>query len=320
MNGTPRWHAFQALRNTFVHLKAYPTTTFGSAALLSIPIAFSAAHQALRPGLLSLVLHESVAFVIGIWLSYAIVTATKQYAESTDPGVGRLLKGSLSGRLIIFAITQLLLIVLEALAVAVAALPLAMTFASLGLGSLSPDQLTGPGVARLLGAFMLSFVLGAALLLLIYLRYGLAPVVSALERRTPLPSFTRSRVLTMGKRLDFFVLLLITLGVGMAVALVLNGPGLVVSMGAATSAPRPEPGSVSDLMSLLGQQEPLAPAAAVVVAISTYLASAVGTAISAALLANFYLELSGREAAGIRSAELMSPEEGSGTISSETAR
>jgi hypothetical protein len=301
MGTSPRWHAVDAFKLTFGDFKAHPGTTFGLAAVLSIPVALLSAYEALRPSVSSLLLQASVSFAIGIWLSFAIICVTKQYAHDSDPGVGAMLRTSLSRRLITFATTQLLLILIETLAVVIALLPLVFAFASLGSpANLSPDQLTAATATMLFVAFMLSLGLSIALLLGIYLRYGLAPVASAMEGRSPIRSFTRSRQVTEGNKLDFFVLLLITLGLGLAVAVLVNGPGMVVSAGAAAPAPPANPGSLTDWLLMLSRHEPLAPAAAVVLALSDYLAYAVGTSISAALLANFYLEISGDEAARVR--------------------
>jgi hypothetical protein len=318
MNPSRRWHALDAVRDTFADLKAHPATTLGSAVIFCIPVAFLSLYQALRPNFLSLVLQGTVSFVIVIWLSFAIVMVTKQFAEGSDPGIGGLLRSSTSAGLIGFVVTQLLLIAAETFAVAVAILPIAGAFASLGArANFSPDQMNAGNAAVLAGAFMLSFVLVIAFLLMIYLRYGLGPVISALEARSPTQSFTRSRDLTEGKRLDFFVLLLITLGIGMAVSLVINGPGMVVSLGAVASAPPPEPRSLTELLLLFIRQEPLVPAAALVVAVSDYLAYAVSIPISAALLANFYLGISGDEVTGIRSRQTMPADEGSVSTSTE---
>lgn len=310
MGTSPRWHAVDAFKLTFGDLMAHPGTTFGLAAVLSIPVALLSAYEALRPSVSSLLLQAGVSFVIGIWLSFVIICATKQYAQDSDPGIGRLLRTSLSGRLISFALTQLLLILVETLAVVVAVLPLIFAFSILGLpGSLSLDQLSAATAALVFGAFMLSLGLSIALLLVIYLRYGLAPVASAIEGRSPIPSFTRSRQVTEGKRLDFFVLLLITLVLGLAVAVLINGPGMVVSSGAAAPAPPQNPRALTDWILMLSRHQPLAPAAAVVLALSDYLAYAVGTSISAALLANFYLEISG-DKAGIRRRQTVQLDEG----------
>jgi hypothetical protein len=316
MDTGPRWHALDALRTTFADLKAYPGTTLGCGAVLSIPVALLSLYEALRPNLRSFLLQATVSFLIGIWLSFAIITVTKQYAAGSDPGVGGLLRTSLSGRLVSFAGTQLLLILVETLALVVAMLPLGAAFARLSFrGSLSLEQLSAANAALLFGAFMLSFGLAITLLLIIYLRYGLAPVASALEGRSPIQSFTRSRQVTEGKRLDFFVLLVIAFAVGVAVALVVNGPGMVVSLGAAEPTPSQNPRSLTDLLAMFSRHEPLAPAAAVILAISNYLAYAVGTCISAALVANFYLGISGDEAALVRRRQVMQPDEGSKTTS-----
>jgi len=297
------WHSIAAISNTFRDLKEHAPTSLFTAAILLSPLLLTSTVLGVTGNPFVRLINTLVAFLAGIWLAFAMTLGTKMYATGEDPGVGGLLDRSGTRRLFSFLGTNVLVGLLIGAVVGVVVL----ITAGAGFVAIGSPLFTGqfqryenPGLFSF--AFLALFVgiiLALLLALFLYLRYGLAGPVNALEEQSPSKSLTRSKQITQGRRLDFFVLLLLLAAMYVAIALVFNGPAIILSLRSsgfdgASFAGRTSPFGRTSTMFSPGI---LSPAGAVVAAISTYLTSVVGGVLSASVLANFYLGIRGEEVA-----------------------
>lgn len=295
-----RWLAFEALGNSFKDLTEHASTTFLCAAVLGLPVLLSATISAagtpILGGLLTLF---SMLFVAG-WLPFAITLATKQYAVGQDPGPGGLLDLSASPRLLSYLGTQILFSLLLFVVVLAGLLPLlGVGLAGFLRGSLTSGMALTPRLGALGIAAMVVFVpVIIGMILFVYLRYGLVAPVNALEGTSPSRAFARSRKLLKGRKMDFFVMLLIIFVINAVISLILSGPGMIVSI--AGLADRPRTGGTGFYFSpfeMMGRRDSLPPFAALLVGVSTYLSSVVSAVLMAITVSNYYLSARGQEVA-----------------------
>jgi uncharacterized membrane protein len=291
-----RWHAGPAFGNTFKDIRNHSSTTFFVAAILCLPSLFASVIVSSGAPLVGIPLQIVALFPSAIWLPVAIITATKLYATGTDPGVGRLLDETASWRLFSYLGTTLLLFLILALSFVVAFIPLigvaASSMAGAG-GSFTQAFTGGNGVLSVL-TLLFGIALAITFSVVIYLRYGLAPVVNVLEHLSPRKSLTRSREIMKGRWMDLFVLFAMVVGVSLVAYIVILGPSLVVTFSSVRNAPSSGPFFTPRL----------GPVAAVVSGLSTYLHSIILTVISTGCLANFYLGVKGDEVMESRQQQL----------------
>lgn len=287
-----KYLAPQALGETLEDLRRHASTTFGAAALISLPVPFVAVYAAVRPTYFSTGVQTIVNTLAAWWVAYAIILATRDYAAGADPGVGDVVKQSRSG-LVRYGLARILLGILLVLAAMVAA------FAGLiALGFMAPGLMTG-GQPTLEDIATVLVVLGPLVLLallFVYLIWGLAPVASAIENRPAGESFGRSREVTKGHRKDFLVVLFLVWVATIIVQIVVEGPGrMVVQQPGAMDPMDFQNLSFDQLMDeALALPPPASPPAAVVVAVSTYMSLLILEVFIAGLVARFYLGLTGR--------------------------
>ncbi|MDQ4149025.1 MAG: hypothetical protein M3164_03390 [Actinomycetota bacterium] len=286
---TRSWRPGDAWRSTLEDLRAHPGTLAGVASILSLPVAIGALYQAVRPGLSGLAVSALLSALATLWLTFAVTLAIRDFRERPETSVSSLIRASTIGRVFSLGITQVLLGLLGLAALLVAGLPLILAAVTVFGGGLSPNRLSGTAILILVAALALTLALAVFLTVAVFVRYGLVAPVNILEGRSPLSSFGRSRELTNRRGRDMVMLLLMLFGVGLVVAIVLNGPASLVLTQPETPTPGPGPPRLEDLLSSLGPTSPLSPAAAAIVAVSSYLSSVVGTTLSAALTAHFYL-------------------------------
>lgn len=274
-----------AVRATWAQLKQHAVTTLGTAALLCLPLAFVGVIVAARPGLAASVLQMVVGGLIGIWVGYAATIAVGMYVRGEDPGVGGLLRRSVSVGLVRFGFASLALTVVMAIAAFLAIIPLLMTLATVGLENLLAGRISDGAGLRLLLAVLFTFPVLAAALLFVYLRFGLTQTAAGLDGTGPVSSLGRSWQVTKGRVWDFFLLGLISVAISIAVGIVVTGPATIVSL---PSQLQPSAELTVDSLDDLFPA-PLGPAQSVISGISTYLATVLLGPVTAALLANFFL-------------------------------
>lgn len=298
------WHSVAAIGNTFRDLKQHAPTSLFTAAILLSPLLITSTFVGMTGKPYVLLMNALVAFIAGFWLAFAMTLATKMYATGEDPGVGGLLDRSGTRRLFSFMGTNVLVGLLIGAVVAVVVLLTAGAGFVAISSPLATGQLQKYESPRLflfaLLALIVGLILAIVLALLLYLRYGLAGPVNALEDQTPRMSLTRSKKITEGRRLDFFVLLLLLAAIYFVIALVLNGPAMILNFRATGFAgpgvgPNFGSGNSSSFFPTAFTPNVLSPAASVVAAISTYLTSVIGGVLSASALTNFYLGIRGEE-------------------------
>lgn len=293
------WHCMEAFTNTFKDIRDHPSTALFTAAILAAPVLIGSVLQQAGASVFGQLL-SFVSYFFIIWLAFAITLATKQFASSSDPGVGGLLDASASRRLFSFIGTRILVGLMVIAAALIAFIPAFGVGISAWTGANGNiDKLFNGAVPAFffLALFFGLFVF-VGLALMINLRYGLAGVVNALEDISPTQSLRRSNQLLKGRRADVFVLMLLLFGVGLVVALVLNTPAIIVSISGVASSTRPPSalgafgsGSFLDMF----RPRALGPTAALVVGVSTYLTTMVSTVIGTGAVANFYMALRGDE-------------------------
>ena len=291
-----RWHAAPAFGNTFKDIRKHSATSFFTAAILCLPSLFASVIVSSGAPVIGVPLQILAFFPSAVWLPVAIITATRMYATGTDPGVGKLLDETASWRLFSYLGTTLLLFLILLLAFVIAFLPLIGVGASSlagAHGDFAKAFTGGNGILSVLALF-LGIAVAIVFSVLIYLRYGLAPVVNVLERLSPTKSLSRSRELMKGRWMDLFVLFAMVVGVSIVAYIVVLGPSLVVTISSAGIPKNSGPFFTPKL----------GPTAAVVSGLSTYLHSIILTVISTGCLANFYLGIKGDEAREERSRRL----------------
>lgn len=277
-----------AFRQAVRQMRDHAGTTLGTAGLLCIPLAFLGVFSAIRPGWGATLTSYAVGSLIGVLVAYAVTVATGMYADGQDPGVGALLRRTFTSGLFRYIATTILFNLILVLAIGLALIPFFVSVWSIGIQRLLSLRLSEADFLRLFFGFLASLPLMAIAALFVYLKLGLCQPASALERSRPVASVKRSWEVTRGRVWDFFVVLLMTFAVGMAVSIVVSGPaGLVRS----PPAPQPnaDPLSPAFYRDLFRVPEPLEPAAALVTGVSGYLATLLLTSITAAILANFFL-------------------------------
>ncbi|HYN99127.1 MAG TPA: hypothetical protein VEU28_05590 [Actinomycetota bacterium] len=287
---TPKQNlGLETIGRTFRLLKEHAGTTFGTAGILCIPLAFVGVITALRPGPVSTLLQFAVGGILGLWVAYATVVAVALYSEGQDPGVSGLLRRSLSAGLVRYGFTSLLFNLVAGLVALVTLIPFFLSLASVNFERLLRFQLAEGDIVRIVLGLLLSLPLLFFALLFIYLRLGLSPTASALEGTGPGASLGRSWQVTRGHMWEFFVLTLLSVVITAAISFFVSGPAAMVSF-------RPAPPAGADLFSPEVLQEQmfgreLGPVEAVITGISAYLTSVLLAPFSAALLANFFLLL-----------------------------
>lgn len=276
----------ESINRTFKMLKEYASTIFGTAALLCLPLAFLGVVTALLPGLGSTAVQLLAGGLIGVWLAYAVTAGVGLFSQGEDPGVGGLVRRSLSVGLVRFGFTSLLVNLVIGLVVLVALIPFFMSLASVDLNRLVRFDLADGDIFRLLMGFLLSLPIIAIGLLFAYLKLGLATPASALEGTGPGASLGRSWTVTKGHMWEFFVMTFITGLITAALSVFVSGPAAMVSF--PSDGPRG-----SELSSEFFEQQmfgrELGPAEAVVAGISAYLTAVLLTPFTAAMVANFFL-------------------------------
>lgn len=284
---TPKQNlGFVSIKRTFKMLKEYAVTSFGAAALLCLPLAFLGVVTALLPGVASTTLQFLVGGLIGVWLTYAITVGVGLFSRGEDPGVGGLVRRSLSVGLVRFGFTSLLFNLVLGLIVIVAFIPFFMSLASADLDRLLRFDLADGDIFRILMGFLLSLPTVVLGLLFAYLKLGLATTASALEGTGPGASLGRSWTVTKGHMWEFFVMTFITGLITVAISAVLSGPAAMVSF--QTDAPVGSEFSPEFFEEQMFGRE-LGPVEAVVTGISAYLTTVLLTPIGAAMIANFFL-------------------------------
>jgi hypothetical protein len=276
---------FVSINRTFKMLKEYAVTSFGTAALLCLPLAFLGVVTALLPGVASTTLQFLVASLIGLWLSYAITVGIGLFSQGEDPGVGGLIRRSLSVGLVRFGFTSLLFNLVLGLIVIVAFIPFFMSLVSVDFDRLLRFDLADGDIFRILMGFLLTLPIVVLGLLFAYLKLGLATTASALEGTGPGASLGRSWTITRGHMWEFFVMTFITGLITIALSAVLSGPAAMVSFRPAPVGSELSPGFFEEQM--FGRE--LGPVEAVVTGISAYLTTVLLTPLGAAMIANFFL-------------------------------
>lgn len=285
-----KYTAPQALGKTMEDLRQHASTTFGAAALISLPVPFVAVYAAVRPTYFSTTVQTVVNTVVAWWVAYAIILATKAYAVESDPGVMGAVGQSRSG-LVRYGLTRIVLGILIVLAgiVAVVIGGFILSLAAPGLLSAPPSLETMAGVLLVMGPLVI------LALLLVYLRYGLAPVAGAIEQQGVGASLRRSKQVTKGHRWDFLLLLFIVWVFTIIIGILVQGPAqMVAQQPTAIGDMDPQNLSFDTLMNrALQLPPPASPPAALVIAVSTYLSLLILEAVIAGAFARFYLALTG---------------------------
>ncbi|MEX2588294.1 MAG: hypothetical protein WD602_09950 [Actinomycetota bacterium] len=283
-----KYTAPKALGKTLEDLRQHASTTFGAAALISLPVPFVAVYAAVRPTYLSTTAQTVINTMVAWWVAYAIILATKAYASDSDPGVSAIVGQSRSG-LITYGLTRILL----GLLLIVAAV-CAVVVGGIILGVAAPGLLSGPpSIEAMAGLFLVMGPLVILALLFVYLLFGLAPVAAAIDRRRAGASLGRSREVTKGHRRDFLLLLFIVWVFTVIIQILVQGPAQMV---AAQNMPignvDPQNLSFDALVEQAMQLPPPAsPPQALVIAVSTYLSLLILEAFIAGFFARFYLGL-----------------------------
>lgn len=285
-----KYTAPQALGKTLEDLRQHASTTFGAAALISLPVPFVAVYAAVRPTYFSTTVQTVVNTVVAWWVAYAIILATKGYAAGSDPGIMGAVGQSRSG-LVRYGLARIVLGILIVLAAIVAAV-----IGGVILSLLAPGLLNAPPSLETMAAVLL--VMGPLVilaLLFVYLRYGLAPVAGAIEQRGVGAGLRRSKQVTKGHRWDFLLLLLIVWVFTIIIQVLVQGPAqMVVQQPTAIGDMDPQSLSFDAVMNrVLQLPPPASPPAALVIAVSTYLSLLILEAVIAGAFARFYLALTG---------------------------
>lgn len=280
---------------SFRVLREHASTSLGAAAVLCVPLAFTATYAALEPGPRSLLVGLMVSIAIGVAVAYSNTVAVGMYAENADPGPGALLKKTFGRGLVGFAATRVLAGLVLAVAVAVGMLPFLYALVTAGPAVFDIDDPPRAEMLLLTSTLVLSAPVGLFLLLYAYLQVGLAGPARVLENLSPIQSLTRSGSVTKGKRMEFFVVLVKLTAVRIILSMVLAGPASIVGAGPDPfEQPPANPFSREFLLEIFSQSRPLGVAAALVVGISTYLGAVAVTAVSATVLAEFFIEIRDR--------------------------
>lgn len=287
------YKAPKALGETLEDLRRHASTTFGVAALISLPVPFVAVYAAVRPTYLSTTVQTVVNTLAAWWVAYAIVLATQGYAQDANPGVLGALRRSRSG-LLRYVGARILLGLIIVATVVVAALAGAVALSAIAPDLFTPARLSLGAIA---GAVLVIGPLVVAALLFVYLRVGLGPTATALEGRGAAAGLGRSRTVTKGHRLDFLVLLFMVWVVTIVVQIVVQGPGQMVTEQAAPLTDMDlQDLSIDELMDqALTLPSPASPPAAVVIGVSTYLSLLILESFIAGFTARFYLALTAPE-------------------------
>lgn len=267
-------------------LKEHAWTTFGTAAVLCLPLAFIGVITALLPGIASTALQLLAGAIIGVWLAYAITVAVGLYFVGEDPGVGGLIRRSLSVGLVRFGFTSLLFNFVLGVIAFLALIPFFMSLASVDLGRLLRFNVRDDDIFRIFMGLLLSIPLLLIALLFAYLRLGLAPTASALDGTGPGASLGRSWTMTKGHLWEFFVLTFITSLITGALSFFVSGPATIVTFG--SDAPVGSEISPDFFEEQLFGRE-LGPVEAVVTGISAYLTAALLTPFGTTMVATFFL-------------------------------
>lgn len=276
-----------AINQTFKQFGEYPGTTFGTTALMCIPLAFLGMLSALNPGPATKIPEVVIGTVFSAWVGYTMTLAVGMYSQDRDPKVAALLKMSLSSGLIRYGLTSILVSVVVGLIALVTLVPFLMSIASVDATALRNLRLSEAEIFRLGSSLLFSLPLLLGVLIYTYLRWGLSPTASALENSGPVAGMRYSWQVTRGRMWHFFVLTLVTGAITLAVSIFVAGPAAMVSVRPASPAPD-RPFSAEMLRDQLFGQ-PLGPAPAVITGISVYLSAVLLTPLSAGTLANFYL-------------------------------
>lgn len=275
-----------SISRTFKMLKEYAVTSFGAAALLCLPLAFLGVVTALLPGVASTTIQFLVGGLIVVWLTYAITVGVGLFSQGEDPGVGGLVRRSLSVGLVRFGFTSLLVNLVMGLIVIVALIPFFMSLASVDLDRLMRFDLAGGDIFRILMGVLLSLPIVVLGLLFAYLKLGLATTASALEGTGPGASLGRSWTVTKGHMWEFFVMTFVTGLITVALSVFLSGPAAMVSF-------QPDVPVGSEFSPEFFEEQmfgrELGPVEAVVTGISAYLTAVLLTPLGAATVANFFL-------------------------------
>jgi hypothetical protein len=278
-----------AFRHTVKQLREHAGTTFGAAAVMSVPLVLVSVITAMRPGWSGIVVGLVAGGLVGVWVAYSATVATGEYIRREDPGFGGLMRRSLSTGLVRFALTALLVNLITALVAVLTLIPFLLSLGSLDADALLAGRVSEEDAVRMAVGLLVSLPLLLVAMLILYLKLGLSQTASALDGTNPVASLRRSWQVTRGHLGDFFVLTLMSVAVSLVVSLVVSGPAGLVST---DPAPNPdEPISLDMLRELFGPGEPLALPAALVTGISTYLTAVILTPFTAALLANFFILL-----------------------------
>lgn len=273
--------AFDSFKQTFVDIRDHPSTMLVPSALLTLPVLFAVFVGSLRGGiLLNLSLTMASQIFAVVWLPVLVIRATHAFATGTDPGVTGLFEKSTNLRLFSYIGTIVLKWLLVLAAVFIALLPVVIvSAATLQARGLDPLALfDGPQSALILISFVLGMLLSLGLIVLINLRYGLAEQANVLEKVAPAASLRRSNVLLKGHRSDFLLMLLLWIGISIILGIVVGGPGQLIKFAAG--------------------EGPLTSTKALIVALSTFLTTAVSVPLITGATTNFYLSLLADEVRG----------------------
>ncbi len=276
-----------ALNQAFRQLKDHAVTSLGTAAILCIPLAFIGAYTSLRPGWGAMLAGYAVGALLTVVVAYAVTVASGMYAEGNDPGVGGLMRRTASTGLLRYIATSMLFNLVLWVAAGLALIPFFVSLGSVGSRALS-FRLSETDFLRIFLGLLFSLPLLGIAMSFVYLKLGLSQPASALDRTGPAASLRRSWQLTKGRVWDFFLLLLMTFALGLAISIFVSGPAGVVSI-SRTPEPTADPLSPAFYAELFAPPEPLGPAAAMVTGISGYLTSLLLTSVTSAILANFFL-------------------------------
>lgn len=277
-----------ALRNSFRQIRQHSSTTFGTAAVLCVPLAFVGVYRALAPGWVASGVGSVATGLIGVMVAYSATVVTAIYAEGKDPGVAGLLGRTFSRGLWRFLLTSVLVVLVIGVAVALALIPMVTSVASLGISAFTTGHVSdGAWLSLGLGA-MFSVPLIAILIPWLFLKFALARPAAALGGTGPMASLGQSWNLTRGRLWDLFLLLVTGFVLYLVIGGIVTGPAGLVTAGT-TPAVGADPFSPQSLQRMLGPGEPQSPAGAVVVGVSGYLAAVLLTPLWAILLAEFYL-------------------------------
>lgn len=278
---TTRIFAFDSFKQTFVDMKDHPSTIFIPTALLCLPLLFAVAVGSVVGGTvlnISLLFAGQISLII--WLPVLIIRATHEFAAGVDPGVTGLFQKATNLRLFSYIGTVGLVGLLSLAGAIVAFLPTivvtAGTIKATGFDLLK--LFDGPQALLILVSFLFSMLAFAAVIVLIKLRYGLAPQTNVLERISPSQSLSRANSLLKGHRGDFFLMQLTWFAISAILGIVVGGPAQIIRFTSMDSF-------------VATSFVPLGPARAVIVALSAFLTSVISIPLITGATTNFYLAL-----------------------------